>query len=161
MGPIVHKPIATFSASLKYILSATDELNDKIFPTLSWAGYIKDWNGPEQGERPSAYIILLGDKDLANSFQYDAGIACQSILLGASERGLGGCIIGSIKKDALRESMNIPESLEIVLVIALGKPVEQVLIADVDTDGDIKYWRDENDVHHVPKRGLSELIIEF
>jgi hypothetical protein len=24
----------------------------------------------------------------------------------------------------------------------------------------VKYWRDENQVHHVPKRGLDEIILE-
>jgi nitroreductase len=146
---------------LKYILSNTEEKNQKIFPTLSWAGYLKEWSGPVEGEKPSAYIILLGDLSLCNSFQYDAGIACQSILLGAAERGLGGCLIGSIKKETLRESLLIPEGYEILLVIALGKPGEKVVIENLAPDGDIKYWRDENDIHHVPKRGLGELILDL
>ncbi|MGB2955853.1 MAG: nitroreductase family protein [Anaerolineales bacterium] len=146
---------------LKYILSNTEEKNQKIFPNLSWAGYLKEWSGPVEGEKPSAYIIMLGDTTLANSFQYDAGIAGQSILLGAAERGLGGCLIGSIKKDSLREALSIPESYEILLVIALGKPGEKVVIEDLTPEGDIKYWRDESDIHHVPKRGLEELILDF
>ncbi len=146
---------------LKYILSNTEEKNQKIFPTLSWAGYLKGWSGPVDGEKPSAYIILLGDTTIGNSFQYDAGIASQSILLGAAERGLGGCLIGSIKKDTLREALSIPEDYEILLVIALGKPGEKVVIEDLAPEGDIKYWRDENDLHHVPKRGLEELILDL
>jgi nitroreductase len=146
---------------LKYILSNTEEKNQMIFPTLSWAGYLKEWSGPVEGEKPSAYIVMLGDRALGNSFQYDAGIACQSILLGAAERGLGGCLIGSIKKDSLREILSIPEGYEILLVIALGKPGEKVVIEDLAPDGDIKYWRDENDLHHVPKRGVGELILDL
>jgi len=146
---------------LKYILSFTEERNRKIFPTLSWAGYLKDWKGPAEGEKPSAYIILLGDTRLASSFQYDAGIACQSITLGAAERGLGGCIIGSINKDTLRENLQIPDPYVILLVLALGKPGEKVVIEDLEPEGDIKYWRDEKDVHHVPKRGLDELILDI
>jgi len=146
---------------LKFILSNTEEKNDKIFSTLSWAGYLKDWDGPEVGERPSAYIILLGDTELANSFQYDAGIASQSITLGAVEIGLGGCLIGSIKRDVLRKALVIPEQYEILLVIALGKPAEQVMIEEMSVDGEIKYYRDEKDIHHVPKRGLEELILEL
>ena len=146
---------------LKYILSNTEEKNQKIFPTLSWAGYLKEWSGPVEGEKPSAYIILLGDEALGNSFQYDAGIVSQSILLGAAERGLGGCLIGSIKRDALREALSIPEGFEILLVIALGKPGEKVVIEDLAPEGDIKYWRDENDIHHVPKRGVEELILDL
>ncbi len=146
---------------LKFILSNSDDKNELIFNTLSWAGYLKGWDGPEEGERPSAYIILLGDMDLDKSFQYDAGIASQSITLGAAELGLGACLIGSIKRDTLRSALAIPEKYEILLVIALGKPAEQVVIDDVDENGEIKYWRDEKGVHHVPKRGLEEVILDI
>ena len=146
---------------LKFILSNTEDRNQRIFPYLGWAGYIKEWDGPQEGERPSGYIILVGDQELAKSFQYDAGIACQSITLGAVELGLGACLIGSIKREALREVLSIPERYEILLVIALGKPAETVVIEDLEPEGDIKYWRDENEFHHVPKRDLGELILDW
>ena len=146
---------------LKFVLSNTDEKNNLIFPTLSWAGYLKDWEGPEEGERPAAYIILLGDTDVAKSFQYDAGIASQSITLGAAEMGLGACLIGSVKRDILRKALAIPESYEILLVIAIGKPAEEVVLIPVDEEGDIKYWRDEKDIHYVPKRDLPEIILDL
>ena len=146
---------------LKFILSNTEAQNGLIFPNLSWAGYLQDWAGPVKGERPSAYIILLGDKELANSFQYDAGITSQSITLGAAELGLGACLIGSIKRDSLRKALSIPEQYEILLVIALGKPGEIVEMEDIREDGEIKYWRDEKGIHHVPKRGLEELILDL
>jgi nitroreductase len=146
---------------LKFILSSTEIKNQLIYPTLSWAGYLKEWLGPEEGERPSAYIILLGDTELANSFQYDAGIASQSITLGAAEMGLGACLIGSIKRDRLREALAIPEKYQVLLVIALGKPAEQVILDPIGEGMDIKYWRDEKDRHHVPKRGLDELILDI
>ncbi len=144
---------------LKYILSCEPEKNEQIFPHLSWAGYLKDWKGPQNGERPSAYIVVLGDKEISQSFGYDAGIAVQSIRLGATENGLSGCIIGSIKRQELRRTLNIPEKFEILLIVALGVPAETVVLEDIDDDGDIKYWRDENDVHHVPKRRLDDIII--
>ena len=146
---------------LKYILSNTDDLNSRIFPTLSWAGYLKEWSGPEEGEKPSAFIIMLGDTEIDKGHEYDAGIACQSILLGAAEQGLGGCIIGSVKRKTLRGILAISEQYEIILVIALGKPVENVVIEDLEPGGDFKYWRDEDGVHHVPKRGLDELILDL
>jgi len=144
---------------LKFILSWTEEKNQLIFATLSWASYLKEWAGPEEGERPAAYLVLLGDTEISKSFQYDAGIASQSITLGAAEMGLGGCLIGSIKKEALREALKIPERFEILLVIALGKPVETVVLEDLGPEGDYKYWRDSREIHHVPKRGLGELIL--
>jgi nitroreductase len=144
---------------LKYILSCNPQRNALIFPNLAWAGYLKDWPGPSEGERPSAYIIILGDKKISKSFACDHGIAAQSILLGAVEKGLGGCIIGSINKDGLRKALKIPLQYEILLVLALGKPKEKVVVETVGSDGDIRYWRDNEGMHHVPKRKLSEIII--
>lgn len=144
---------------LKYILCNNSECCGKIFPSLAWAGYLKNWDGPASGERPSAYIIILGDKTVAESFNVDHGIAAQSIMLGASESGLGGCMIASIRRELLRREINIPGNFEILLVLALGKPVENVILEEVK-DGDIKYWRDSDQNHHVPKRKLEDVIIK-
>lgn len=144
---------------LKYILSNDPEKNATIFQYLGWAGYLEGWDGPKEGERPAAYIIILGDNAISENINCDHGIAAQSILLGAVERGLGGCILASVKRQLLRDDLGIPERYAILLVIALGKPKEKVVIETVDEDGDIKYWRDEADVHHVPKRPLDEIII--
>jgi len=153
-------PSAGNKQPLRYILSFQADKNSWIFPLLSWAAYLKDWPGPAEGERPSAYIIILGDTRISPTILCDHGIAAQSILLGATEKGLGGCIIASIKKDILRKELDIPEHLDILLVIALGKPREKVKLEEVKDDGDIKYWRDEQGVHHVPKRSLEEIILK-
>ncbi|NIM05683.1 MAG: nitroreductase [Armatimonadetes bacterium] len=144
---------------LKYLLSCEPQRNAEIFRHLAWAAYLKDWPGPPPGERPAAYIIILGDTGISKMFGCDHGIAAQSILLGARERGLAGCMIGLIERDELREALAIPLRYEILLVIALGKPREQVVLDEVGPGGDIKYWRDDNGVHHVPKRPLEELIL--
>ena len=144
---------------LKYILSCDPQRNALVFQNLAWAGYLKSWPGPEEGERPSAYIIILGDKTITQSFGCDHGIAAQSILLGATEKGLGGCIIGSVRKGDLSQALAIPSDYEILLVIALGKPRETVVLETVGSGGDIKYWRDEKGVHHVPKRSLAEIVV--
>lgn len=143
--------------ALKYIICNTPGQCNIIFPALSWAGYLTAWTGPESGERPSAYIIILGDRSISDSFGIDHGIAAQNIMLGATEAGLGGCMISSVMRDSLMDDLNIPETFEILLVLALGKPVEKVIVEEVK-EGDIKYWRDSNNNHHVPKRSLSELI---
>ena len=145
---------------LKYILSSDPETNATIFPHTRWAGYLKDWDGPAEGERPAAYVVILGDTEIRSSFGCDHGIAAQSIMLGATERGLGGCILGALDRTALREALDIPERYDILLVLALGKPKETVVLEDVGPDGDIKYYRDESSVHHVPKRSLEELILQ-
>ena len=144
---------------LKYYLSLDSEVNDRVFPCLSWAAYLKDWPGPIEGERPSAYIVMLNDTEITNNYFCDDGIAAQSILLTAVEKGFGGCIFASVKRDRLRLELSIPEKYEIIQVIALGKPKEVVVIEQLSLEGDIKYWRDENQVHHVPKRSLEDIVL--
>jgi nitroreductase len=144
---------------LKYIPSCEPQRNSLIFPHLAWATFLKTWAGPAEGERPSAYIIILGDTEISRFLAYDAGIAAQSILLGATEKCLGGCMIANIKKEGLRKALDIPPRYEILLVLALGKPREKVVIETVGDSGDTKYWRDSEGVHHVPKRPLDDIII--
>jgi nitroreductase len=144
---------------LKYILSVDPKTNALIFPSLGWAGYLKDWPGPSEGEKPSAYIVLLNDTEISQYLSSDPGIAAQSILLGAAEKGLGGCIIASVQKKKLSKDLGILPRYEILLVLALGKPKEKILIEKVGHDGNIKYWRDSEGRHHVPKRSLDEIII--
>jgi nitroreductase len=154
-------PSAANLQPLKYILSCDPETNSRIFPHLTWAGYLTGWPGPAEGERPSAYIIILGDTEIIRTVGCDHGIAAQSILLGAAERGLGGCMIGSIQRDVLRSELNVPERYTILLVVALGKPAETCVIEPLGREGDIKYWRDSAGVHHVPKRSLDDLILDL
>jgi nitroreductase len=144
---------------LRYILVCDPEKNARLFPLLSWAGYLKEWPGPGEGERPAGYIVIVGDKRLRQTFDVDHGIAAQSILLGATERGLGGCIIATIQRRELRAMLGLAEHYEILLVLALGKPKEKVVLETVGPDGNIQYWRDAEQVHHVPKRSLDDLII--
>jgi nitroreductase len=158
--------LARFSATaanmqpLKFLLSAEASRNALIFPHLAWAAYLKDWDGPPEGERPAAYILVLGDKNLKQSFGCDHGIAAQSILLGAVEKGLGGCIIASIGRPELCRALSVPDHLEVLLTIALGRPKERVVIETIVPGGDIRYWRDADGTHHVPKRSIEELIVE-
>lgn len=153
-------PSAANRQPLKYLLSTEKESNNRIFPNLSWAGFLKDWPGPEEGERPSAYIVMLGDTEISKNYWCDPGIAAQTILLGAVEKGYGGCIIGAVNREGLRATLNIDPRYEILYVIALGRPREEVVLEEVGPDGDIKYWRDSKQVHHVPKRSLQEIILE-
>jgi len=151
-------PSAANRQPLRFILSAAPDFNHKIFPCLRWAGYLTDWAGPQPGERPTAYIVILKDKRIAGSETPDHGIAAQSMMLGAVEKGLGGCMIGSIDRDALRMVLGVQDHFEIVLVLALGKPGETVVVEEV-REGNIKYWRDTDGVHHVPKRAIRDLIL--
>lgn len=143
---------------LKYSYSVNDNLNEEIFKNLGWAGYLSNWKGPEEGERPVAYIAVLKDKTIAENHLCDDGIAMQSILLGAVDEGFGGCMIGSVNKSKVTRLFELPDHLELLWIIALGKPAEEVVIENAEDD--IKYWRDKDEVHHVPKRKLNEIIVK-
>ena len=151
-------PSAGNRQSLRFRVSFEKDECDEIFSCLSWAAYLSPEGTPGEGERPSAYIVILHDTTLGACNTVDVGISAQTMLLGACERGYGGCMFGSIKRDKLKHLLGIDDRYEVQLVLALGKPVEQVVITDVK-DGDIKYFRDENCVHHVPKRTIGELIV--
>jgi nitroreductase len=154
-----YSPTGNNMQPLKFWLSNTPEVNAVIFPHLGWAGSLKDWKGPEKGERPTAYIIILGDTNIQVNFGVDYGIAAQSIMLGAAEKGLGGCMIGSARREDLQAALGIPAPYKILLVLALGKPVERVVTEPLGKNGEIRYYRDAEGVHHVPKRSLDELIL--
>ncbi len=153
-------PSTVNSQALRFKLVCSAEENAKVFECLSWAGLLKDWNGPAEGERPAAYIVILCDLSVGKDKRYDDGIAAQTIMLGAAEKGLGGCIFGSIKKEQLAESFSIDlEKYSIDLVLAIGKPKEEVKIVDLPESGSTAYYRDENGVHYVPKRSIEDLLV--
>jgi len=144
---------------LKYILVTSSQGCADVFPFLSWAGYLTDWNGPMEGERPAAYLIQLLDTHISENCLCDDGIHIQTILLGAVERGWGGCVIKAFKNDSLSALLRLPEQMKIMYVIALGKPKEEVVLEKMK-EGNFKYWRDPAGTHHVPKRDLQELILK-
>jgi len=154
-----HSASAMNKQPLRYILSADPKTNARIFRQLAWAGYLENWPGPEEGQRPAAYIVVASGRDAGRWTDCDLGIACQNILLGAVECGLGGCIIASVKRGALADVLGIPDEYKILVVLAIGEPAEKIFIDPVGEDGDIRYRRDEEGGHHVPKRDLSEIII--
>lgn len=146
---------------LKYRLIVSPEECEKIFPLLKWAGYLGDWDGPEPGERPTAYLIQGLDTRLTKNCLCDEGLQLQAITLGATAIGIGGCIIKSFNASRLQDDLNMPEWFIPAYVLALGYPAENVVLEDIRTNGEnsIKYYRTPDKVHHVPKRSLKDLII--
>ena len=148
---------------LRFGISNGDK-NEVIFKALpSWKGRIKEWPGPVEGEKPAAYILIFTD-ETANpkGKPDDVGIAAQSILLGAVEKGYNGCMFGTIKEEMAKEQLGIPETLKIALVIGLGKAGETVILEDLAPgDGNVAYYLDAEDRHHVPKRNMKDVLIRF
>ncbi len=145
---------------LRYIPVNTVAARESLFGCLKWAGALEDWSGPTESERPGGYIIILGDTLISPGFSCDHGIVAQTMKLGAQVRGLGSCIVGSVDRERVHELFNIDKRYEILLVLALGEPAEDVMIEPLPGDGNFNYWRDDNDVHHVPKRSLQEIILK-
>jgi nitroreductase len=141
---------------LKYIIVNDDKLLAEVFGTTSWARYLPNY-GPTKEEMPQAYIIILLDKEIRQNPGHDAGIAAMSISMVAYEEGLGSCILGAINRPKLKKILNIPDSLDIILAVALGHPAENPIVDKVK-NGDIKYWLDNSSVLHVPKRELKDLV---
>jgi len=141
---------------LRYIIVNDQELLKEVFSTLSWAGYLPDYK-PSEEKMPRAYIVILLDKSLRKNPGHDAGIAAMSVSIVAYDEGLGSCILGSVDREKLRKVLNVPDGLDIVLVVALGYPAENPVVDKVES-GDIKYWLDENGVLHVPKRNLKDIV---
>lgn len=152
-------PSAANRQPLKYVLSCSPDWNARIFESLGWAGYLPEWGGPKPEERPSAYVVILLDNAVSQAADVDVGIVAQTILLGAAEKGLGGCMFGSVKRAELARALGLRDNLAIALVIALGKPVERVVLEDLPAGGSIKYYREADGTHHVPKRRMEDLIV--
>ena len=130
-----------------------------LFPALAWAGYYKDWDGPEENERPVAYLVQCIDTELAQDCLCDDGLQLEAITLGATALGISGCIIKAFNVSALIESLAIPPRFKPRYVLALGYPSEKAEIVNLKPDGDIKYYRDESDTQCVPKRSIDTLLI--
>ncbi|MEG1610755.1 MAG: nitroreductase family protein [Bilophila sp.] len=146
--------------ALRFATVASPAVCAALFPALKWAGYLPEWGGPEAGERPSGYIVIMADAGKRDHIvSIDMGIAAQTIQLAACSKGIGDCIFMSFDPHKVRELLEIPAALDPVLVLALGVAKEERRLVPVPADGSIKYWRDENGVHYVPKRSLEELLL--
>lgn len=155
-------PSTANSQALKFALITEEKDREKVYENLGWAAALKDWDGPEKGERPAAYILVLCDQSIAKNKPIDDGIVSQTIMLGACEKGLGGCIFGNIRRKELSEALGIDmEKFSIDLVIAIGKPIETIVLTEIGEDGSTTYYRDKEQVHYVPKRTLEELIVKL
>ena len=146
---------------IRFAVFNSEDNNKALFESLVFAAYLKGtWGGPAPKERPSAYIVLLTEKKPDVNLAIDIGIAAEAILLTATEVGLGGCIFRSFSSENIERLVDF-KGYSPELVIALGYPSERVVLTDVGSDGSIKYYRDKEDVHVVPKRSLDELIVKL
>lgn len=152
-------PSAANLQSLRYCLVHEAADRERIFPHIKWAAYLQDWDGPAPGQRPTAYIVVLNPLPETRWQLFDAGIIAQSILLGAVEKGLGGCMLAGMNKQAIHQILQLPDDLDVLLVIALGKPAERVQLEPASDPNNIRYFRSSDGVHHVPKLQVEQLLL--
>ena len=152
-------PCAKNQQALRFAAVSSPETREALFPALRWAGALPEWNGPEKGERPSGYLVMCAPKDAGPTVRIDIGIAGQTVQLAATSRGLASCMFLSFDPHVIAPIIDLPDDLAIVLVIALGKPVEVRRLAEVPANGCLNYWRDSEGVHYVPKRELKDILI--
>lgn len=141
---------------LRYWLVTGSDECDKVFPLVKWAGALPEWAGPESGQRPTGWIIIVSEVENPAG---DVGIAAQSMLLAAAEQGIGCCMMGAIDRPAIKEALGIPDPYEVKLALAFGKVNETVIVDDIHAGDAQKYYRDEKDNHHVPKIVTDDLIL--
>ena len=135
----------------------TDRENcSRIFPALKWAAYLKDWRGPDPGERPAAYIIIHIPVEERRHIPVDLGIAAAYMVLSARESDIGSCMIMSFDRKLIEKAIGTPEGYFPFLVIAFGTPAEETVLEE--TDDDIRYYRDSAGRHHIPKLSLDRII---
>jgi len=147
---------------LKYYIAWEKEVVDAIQPLTHWAKALKDITLPHPGKCPTAFIVICHDTSVAPVTEYsleELGAAAQTILLGAVEKGLGGCMIGNFNASTVRDTLKLSHSLQPKLILGIGKPAEEIRIVPVGADGSTIYYRDENDIHYVPKRDLKDIVL--
>lgn len=142
--------------SLEYIIVDRPEITSRIFEQLAWAGHVRPRRNPDKGQEPVAYIIVLNDATIKKNAADDAAAAIENMLLAAKSLGIGSCWLGSIDRDKVRSILSIPENYKIDSIVALGFPAEKPIMEDCTSD-DTRYYLDDNDVLHVPKRPLKKI----
>ena len=153
-------PMARNVQALEFIIILNANMREKLFPLVNWAASLpKEQRTPENGREPTAYIIVLINKEIKQSYvDFDVGAAVENILLGAVSFGIGTCWMGSINARKIQKLLEIPENYVIKQVISLGYPDEESRIEPFSDS--FSYWKDTEGNMHVPKRSLKDIILK-
>jgi len=128
-----------------------------LFAPLAWGGYVTPRRVPAEGCRPMAYVVAVICDNEVSGVLSDGGAAMQTMILTAWSEGVASCWIASVNRPAVAELLGVPEEFRVYDVLALGYPDEKP-VPEVMQGDSIKYWLDDNDVLHVPKRRLSDVV---
>ncbi len=147
---------------LKYRVVFEEREMVELRPLMQWARALTDITLPHEGMQPTGAIVICLDENITTEYarvQKDIGIVAQTMLLGSIEKGLGGCMIGNFVPSRVSNALAIPEKIKPQLIIAFGEPKEEIVLTEVSDGESIAYYRDENDVHYVPKKKLDDIIL--
>ena len=143
---------------LKFAIINSKDKVEEMFQYVKWAGYLAPHYNPKEGERPTAYIVVLADLSVRKSgYDMDVGAAVENIILSSFDDGVGSCWIASVDREKTAELLNLPDNLIVSCVVALGYPDEQPKAVEL-TDEDIKYYLDNDNTLCVPKRSISDVL---
>ena len=155
-----YAPCGKNKQALRFALVADEETKARVFDNIFWAGFLKDWDGPIEGERPGGYILVFDDNDYGRAMVEDVGLAGQTLALGARAGGKAVCIFKAFKEKEIKEALGLGDNFNLLMVVAVGYPLEEVVIDDIHAGDDIKYYRDQDQVHHVPKIVTEDLLVK-
>ena len=131
--------------------------SDKVLKHIRLGGALPELHLPFPGTEPQAFIVICSTVEESKYVDIDLGIVAQTMLLQATELGLGGICIGAFDHAEIKEALNLP--YEPVLVIAIGRPAEHIELVECSEGDSLTYYRN-NGVHYVPKIRVDELIIK-
>ena len=155
-------PSSVNGQPFKYLLVYEKEQVDRLQPLTGWARALPDMKLPHPGKCPTAFIVICQNTEWdsnLNRYLRDVGAVAQTMLLAATEKGLGGIMIGNFSPDRVAQAMDLPESIVPMLIVAIGRPDEKIVLTEIEEGQSIKYYRDEQDVHYVPKRKLEDILL--
>lgn len=150
-------PSAANLQFIEYLVINAKELKDVVFKALRWAAYIAPKRNPPANKGPVCYVIILINKEKTKEPNArDIGAAAENILLSLISFHLSGCWLQNIDKQLLQDILQVPPKYIIDSVVAVGYPAESPKLETSSTE--IKYWLDENNRLHVPKRPLEDIF---
>lgn len=131
--------------------------SDKVLSHIRLGGALPELHLPFPGSEPNAFVVICSTVEESKYVDMDLGIVAQSMLLQATEIGLGGICIGAFDHEPIKEALNL--AYEPLLVLAIGRPKESIELVECHEGDSLTYYRN-NDIHYVPRLSLDDLILK-
>lgn len=130
---------------------------DLVLPHIRLGGALPELHLPFAGTEPRAFVVICSTVPDSHYVSVDLGIVAQSMLLRATELGLGGICIGAFDHAEIKQKLGL--KYEPLLVLAIGRPNERIELRSCSEGDSLTYYREEG-VHYVPKIKVDDLILK-